>query len=49
MVLFDSLINSINLQQCYATKGFVFSLTRSRWSLEHAENTEKILIFGLIR
>ncbi len=29
--------------------GFVFSLTRSRWSLEHTEDTEKIIVFGLIR
>ena len=28
---------------------FVFSLARSRWSLEHTENTEKLIVFGLIR
>jgi hypothetical protein len=26
-----------------------FFLTRSRWSLEHTENTERTFIFGLIR
>ena len=30
-------------------RGFVFSLTCSRWSLEHTEITEKTIIFCLIR
>jgi hypothetical protein len=62
------LLNSINLPATqdgpsYAMRerGLVFSLARSRWSLEHirrrssgamagqAENSERIIFFGLIR
>jgi hypothetical protein len=55
MIQAVSLINTINHKLIrwsklyYVGKRVGFSLARSRWSLEHTENSERIFIFGLIR